>query len=114
MGGVSARQCEVCGSDRYFSREFPRVRDELHYWRTKAHALAAELESMKLDREFEAFKDRTDVAWLQGKVVAQAREIKRLNDARNVQRIKADLEPGPDREMTSATVVESKAPNRPG
>ena len=107
---ADSRHCEHCGSDPWFSRNFPRVRDEMAFWRNKAKALAAEVESMKLDREFEAFKDRTDVAWLQGKVVAQAREIKRLNDARNAQRIKEGLEPHPDQALASATVVESRVP----
>jgi hypothetical protein len=107
---MNPRRCDDCGSDPYFSREFPRVRDEAFYWRNKAKALAAELEALKLDREFDTYRDRTDVAWLQGKVVAQARELKRLNDARNAQRIRAGLEPQPDKEMTSLTVVESKAP----
>lgn len=107
---MSARRCEHCGSDPWFSRNFPRVRDEATFWRNKAKALAAEIEALKLDREFEAYRDRTDVAWLQGKVVAQARELKRLNDARNAQRVREGLEPQPDKEMTSATAVESKAP----
>lgn len=106
---MSGSRCDHCGSNPYFSREFPRVRDEAFYWRNKAKALAAELEALKLDREFDAFKDRTDVAWLQGKVVAQARELKRLNDARNTQRVRADLDPAPDKAMTTITVVESKA-----
>lgn len=106
---MSVRRCEHCDSDPYFSREFPRVRDEAFFWRNKAKALAAELEALKLDREFDAHRDLTNVAWLQGKVVAQARELKRLNDARNAQRIRAGLEPKPDKAMTSLTVVESKA-----
>lgn len=110
LATMSTRRCEHCGSDPYFSRRFPEVRDEVHYWRNKAKALAGELEALKLEREFEAYKDRTDVAWLQGKVVAQAREIKRLNDARNAQRIREGLEPKPDKALTSATVVESRAP----
>jgi hypothetical protein len=103
------RNCEHCGSDKWFAREFPRVRDEMMFWRAKAKALGAELESQRQDREFEAFRDRTDVAWLQAKVVAQAREIKRLNNARNARRIKDGLEPLPDKALTSATVAESNA-----
>lgn len=109
---MSARKCEHCGSDPYFSREFPRLRDQMMFWRDKAKALAGLVESMKLDREFDDFRDRTDVAWLQAKVVAQAREIRRLNDARNVQRIREGLEPKPDKAMTSATLVEAKSPDR--
>lgn len=110
---VEPRTCEHCGSDRWFSRNFPRVRDEMIFWRDQAKAYAAQVESHKLDREFEAFKDRTDVAWLQAKVVAQAREIKRLNDARNAQRIRDGQDPRPDKHMTSATVVESRSPDVP-
>jgi hypothetical protein len=106
---VSSRHCEHCDSDPWFSKNFPRVRDEAQYWRNKAKVLAAELESLKLEREFEAFKDRTDVAWLQAKVVAQARELKRLNDAENARRVREGLEPKPDKAMASATVVESRA-----
>lgn len=107
---MSTRRCEHCGSDPWFSREFPRVRDEAAFWRDKAKALAGALEALKLDREFDIHRDRTDVAWLQGKVVAQARELKRLNDARNAQRIREGQEPKPDKAMTSVTVVETSAP----
>lgn len=103
-------RCEHCGANSYYSREFPRVRDEAVFWRNKAKALAAEVQSLRLDQEFAAFKDRTDVAWLQAKVVAQAREIRRLNDARNAQRVREGREPKPDNAMTSATLTESKAP----
>ena len=103
---MSPRKCEHCGSDTYFAREFPRVRDEAVYWRNKAKALAGELEALKLERQFDAYRDRTDVAWLQGKVVAQARELSRRNDARNVERIKSGLDPEPDRSVRSITRTE--------
>lgn len=103
---MKPRICEVCGSDRYFAREFPRVRDEALFWERKAKQLAARVQQLELDAEFNRFKDRTDVAWLQGKVVAQARELKRLNDAKNVRRIKEELDVQPDLEVSSITKTE--------
>jgi hypothetical protein len=106
---VSSKDCEHCGSNKYFAREFPRVRDEAQFWQQKAKTLAAEVEALKLDQEFSAYRDRTDVAWLQGKVVAQARELRRLNDAHNVQRIRSGLDPVPDKSVSSVTKTEVQA-----
>lgn len=107
-----ARPCDHCGADPYFSREFPRVRDESMYWQTQAKRLAAQLSALKLDEEFAVFQDRTNVAWLQAKVVAQARELKRLNDSGNVNLIRADREPVPDVTVRSVTAVEVGAQQR--
>ena len=103
------RNCSECQSDPYFAREFPRVRDESHYWQQEAKRLAARVAALELDAEFARWQVRTDVAWLQGKVVAQARELKRLNDARNVRRMKAGMEPSEDRLAPSLTPLETQA-----
>lgn len=108
---MSSRNCEHCGSNKYFAREFARVRDEAAYWQRTAKTLAAEAEALKLDREFSAYQDLTNVAWLQGKVVAQARELKRLNDERNTGRIKSGLDPLPDKDVPSVTKTSIQAPS---
>ena len=100
---MSTRDCEHCGSNKYFAREFARVRDSGRWWEQQAKKLAAEVEALKLDQEFGAFQDLTNVAWLQGKVVAQARELSRLNDARNARRIQSGLDPLPDKDVPSVT-----------
>lgn len=76
-----SRICEHCGADAWFAREFPRVRDEGLYWRDQVTRLNVRVAELEADAEFQRYKDRTDVAWLQGNVVAQRRELKRLNDA---------------------------------
>lgn len=108
---MGTRDCEHCGSNKYFAREFARVRDSGRWWEQRAKKLAAEVEALKLDREFGAFRDLTDVAWLQGKVVAQARELNRLNDARNARRIQSGLDPLADKDVTSITQTSIQAPD---
>ena len=104
-----SQNCGKCISNDYRLREFARVRDEARYWREQARRIAAEVESLKLDAEFGRYQERTDTAWLQGKVVAQARELKRLNDAQNVRRIKNGLEPRDDVAASSITALEVEA-----
>jgi len=87
-------------------RAFPRIRDEAQYWQQVAKQNARRVAELEADREFQMFRDRTDVAWLEGKVVAQARELKRLNDHRNVERIKRGVDPIDDVQVSSITPVE--------
>jgi hypothetical protein len=103
---MADRICKDCGADKYFAREFPRVRDEARYWREQVTRLNVRVAELEADAEYQRYKDRTDAAWLQGKVVAQRRELKRLNDAANAQLIRADLEPEPDVSASSLTSVE--------
>ena len=104
---TTPRICPECKSDTYFAREFSRVRDEAQFWRRQAEKAAAEVSRLQLKIEHGEYRDRTDVAWLQGKVVAQRRELKRLNDERNTQRIRSDLDPlAEDVEVSSVTPVE--------
>ncbi len=100
------RICPHCGSDTYFAREFPRVRDQSQWWRREAEKLAAEVAQLKLAAEHSRWRDRTDVAWLQGKVVAQRRALKRLNDEVNAERIRRDIDPRPDVVVSSVTALE--------
>lgn len=104
---MSDRVCETCGSDKYFARNFARVRDEAAFWRREAEKAGARVAQLELAAKLAEHRDRTDVAWLQGKVVSQRRELKALNDRRNVVAIKADMEPqAEDVEVTSVTRVE--------
>jgi hypothetical protein len=101
-------------SEKYRLREFSRVRDEVRFWREKFMQANVELARMRAEKELDQFRDRTDVAWLQGKVVAQSRELKRLNDAFNSRRVMAGEEPTPDVDAHTLTKVEveSKQVNR--
>jgi hypothetical protein len=104
---VSTRDCETCGANKYSGRNFARVRDEAAFWRREAEKLSARVGQLELNAKLAEHRDRTDVAWLQGKVVAQARELKKLNDRRNVSLIKSGIEPlAEDVEVTSVTGVE--------
>jgi hypothetical protein len=47
----------------------------------------AEVARLELEALLERDRDRTDVAWLQGKVLRQARELKRLTDAADLREI---------------------------
>jgi hypothetical protein len=104
---VSATTCDVCGSNKYFAREFGRVRDEAVFWRLEAEKLGARVAQLELAAKLAEHRDRTDVAWLQGKVVAQRRELKALNDRRNLAAIKSNVDPLPeDVEVLSVTRTE--------
>lgn len=99
--------CDNCGSNPWFAKEFPRVRDDAAFWRREAEKLAARVGQLELAAKHQDHRDRTDVSWLQSKVTAQARELKRLNDQRNVDRIKSGLDPmSTDVVVSSITKVE--------
>lgn len=104
---MSALTCDACGSNKYFAREFGRVRDEAAFWRLQAEQLGARVAQLELAAKLVEHRDRTDVAWLQGKVVAQRRELKALNDRRNLAAIKSGVEPlAEDVEVLSVTRTE--------
>lgn len=100
------RICPQCGSDTWMAGEFPRVRDQAQWWEREAKRLVRELEVLRLDVAQAKWRDRTDVAWLQAKVVAQARELQRLNDRRNAERVRRNVKPRPDVTASSITVTE--------
>ena len=93
-------------SEKYRLREFARVRDEARFWREKFKQVNVALATLKAERELDEFRDRTDVAWLQGKVVRQARELKRLNDAFNAHLVMVGEDPRPDVDAHSVTRIE--------
>lgn len=104
---MSTTTCDTCGSNKHFARNFARVRDEAEFWRREAAKLAARVGQLELNAKLAEHRDRTDVAWLQGKVVAQRRELKMLNDRRNIASIKSGVEPlAEDVEVTSVTRTE--------
>jgi len=104
---MSAMTCDVCGSNKYFARDFGRVRDEAAFWRRQAEELGARVAQLELAAKLAEHRDRTDVAWLQGKVVAQRRELKALNDRRNLAAMKSGVDPLPeDVEVVSVTRTE--------
>lgn len=104
---MTSRICPSCGHDSYHARQFPAVRDRAYRWERKAKILAGKLAALELDLAERDARDRTDVAWLQIKVVAQARELQRLNAARNARLIRDGEAPQPDRtDATSITALE--------
>lgn len=95
-------------------RQFARVRDEARFWRERFQKANVELATMKAEKALEEFRDRTDVAWLQGKVVRQQRELKRLNDALNTLRIEHGYVPVDDVSVESVTLVEVRSQQHGG
>lgn len=106
--------CEHCGSNTYFARNFPRVRDEADYLRRELNKKMVRIAQLELELSLRDHRERTDAAWLRGKVVAQARELKRLNDKRNSERVMAGQEPLPDvTDVDTITATEVDHPARP-
>jgi hypothetical protein len=68
------------------ARDLRRLQDENRMLRIEYARSKAKIAQLELDALLERERDRTDVAWLQGKVLRQARELKRLNEARELRR----------------------------
>lgn len=99
-------------SEKFRLREFSRMRDEARFWRQQFYEANVQLATLKAEAKLAEFRDRTDVAWLQGKVIRQARELKRLNDVFNASRVMEDLDPKPDVEVASITKIEVDSQQR--
>ena len=63
------------------AREVRRLQDENRVLRRENARARAEVARLELEALLERERDRTDVAWLQGKVLRQKRELKRLTEA---------------------------------
>lgn len=104
--------------DCWEAKAHRRDRSETAFWRRSHEQLTARIANLEAELALREHRDRTDVAWLQGKVVAQARELKRLNDEINVRYVRAGTEaPVPDVEtdvIDRASVLDAHLAVRDG
>ena len=97
-----------CGvnCDCWGARRFRESRSDSQFWQAEHVRMTARVAQLETELKLRDHRDRTDVAWLQAKVVAQRREIKRLNDDYNARRLRGGVDPVPDVEPEHANKVE--------
>lgn len=75
---------------KWIEREWRRLSTENRIIKQTVRAQAARIAELELEAALEKERDRTDIAWLQGKVVRQKRELQRLADAAEVKEIRKE------------------------
>jgi hypothetical protein len=99
--------CEcVTNCDCWAAKEFRRLRSDAQFWQGEHVRLVGRISMLETEIKLNEHRDRTDVAWLQGKVVAQRKEIKRLNDSYNAERLQRGVEVVPDVQPDHAVKTE--------
>lgn len=78
--------------DKWAIRDYQRVCGENQILRRELARLNAEVAQLKLKILLDAEREKTDVAWLQGKVRRQKAELNRINGVREAERIVMELD----------------------